>query len=206
MTPERKILIDARMASPHIERQSRITGELTAKIAPGIVDDFNAMMRKSGLSREARVTTVWALADRMAAAIAPHAPCKRGCSHCCHIPVGVTATEAAVIGKRIGVEPAKVKHRTDFGNDPWGYAHPCVFLKNGECSIYDDRPTACRIHFNLDIDNELCKMLPVDAPESNPVPFFDDRAFLQMAVLVGGGPVKVVLSALRDFFPKGKPA
>lgn len=46
-------------------------------------------------------------ADETAAKIAPHAQCRQGCAHCCHIAVSLTEQEAAFIGETIGKVPKK---------------------------------------------------------------------------------------------------
>lgn len=84
--------------------------------------------------------------------------CRKGCSHCCNMAVGISTYEAHLIGKHIGVAP--VNHRTDLDGIPGsitGFMNvPCPFLKNNECSVYEVRPVACRTHFNLSEFPDLC--------------------------------------------------
>lgn len=97
------------------------------------------------------------IADILTAETRGLVPCKRGCNACCHMPVAVAAGEAALIAKEIGVPLARhVEHRTDFTKDPFGAAHPCQFLKAGECSIYAYRPMACRTHFSTEDSPAPC--------------------------------------------------
>lgn len=80
--------------------------------------------------------------------------CTKGCHLCCRQSVNVYTSEAAVIGaycKENGIEISKeyLKKQLMFGwkeiaKKDCGW---CVFLKNGECSIYPVRPIACRNHF-----------------------------------------------------------
>ena len=102
-------------------------------------------------------------ADETAAQIAPHAQCRQGCAHCCHIAVSLTEQEAAFIGEAIGKAPKKPvrAHRlSDGGIEPqkdiaYYQGAPCPFLDGQSCAIYDNRPLACRLHFNLG-DARLC--------------------------------------------------
>lgn len=68
--------------------------------------------------------------------------CRKGCAHCCRVPVDVTALEANIIEQVHGYTPAELRTwqprptRVDY----------CPFLnqKKGVCKIYDVRPLACR--------------------------------------------------------------
>lgn len=85
------------------------------------------------------------LDERLKTDLYPHGTCTRGCSHCCNIAVGVTAVEARYIEVKTGQKANYAKHsEQDF------FGVPCVFLKNGECSIYPYRPITCRVFTSLE--------------------------------------------------------
>jgi len=153
-----------------------------------------------------KIAALWDLADKAGAHIAPYAACKKGCSHCCHIAVSVSRAEAQTIGQRIGRKPREVAARGTqkgaFDDVPWGYGSPCTFLKNGQCSIYEHRPMACRLHFNMDRDALLCML---DPPRTSPVPFYDARQWEVAVIYAGGGRDResVGLADIREFFPPG---
>src|SRR5207247_1525645 len=73
---------------------------------------------------------------------APHAACKAGCSHCCHIPAKISAVAARTMGKAIGRTPAPAGAHAPLADT--GYASPCPFLQAGRCSVYAHRPAVCR--------------------------------------------------------------
>jgi hypothetical protein len=50
-------------------------------------------------TRQQRVIWLHRWASAWVEPLAAQAACKRGCSHCCHIPVGITSAEAHLIGK-----------------------------------------------------------------------------------------------------------
>lgn len=113
----------------------------------------------------------------------PHAACKSGCSHCCHIPVKITQAEAQYIARLTGHKAAAA---TDLPPEPVieGYASPCPFLANDQCSIYDrGRPAVCRSHLNMDQDDLLCQLIPGMAV---PVPFVDTRLLVMAAQQIHG--------------------
>ena len=91
----------------------------------------------------------------------------------------ITSVEAQLIGEAVRRKPARLKEALrlkDAATDP-GYAGrqrsaehrvlgtPCPFLKQGECSVYEHRPFACRTHLSLDDDDLLCQLIEgVDVP------------------------------------------
>lgn len=77
--------------------------------------------------------------------------CKRGCSFCCHINVGISQNEADAIGRyckrnKIPISKKYLKKQLLIPAEQIAFSpvSPCVFLKNKECSIYEARPVACR--------------------------------------------------------------
>lgn len=107
--------------------------------------------------------------------------CKRGCSFCCHINVGISALEAKAIAgyckkNKIPISKKYLKKQLSYDAREIAFSpvSACVFLKGKECSIYPVRPLSCRkyfvrsdpkfcstehsivnrveIHFNLDIE------------------------------------------------------
>jgi Fe-S-cluster containining protein len=139
------------------------------------------------------------LVDQAAVEILPFTACRKGCSHCCSIAVLISDVEAQRIGEAIrrkpvktGAFPADVPALQDkyFGV-------PCTFLKAGRCSIYDVRPLACRLHFNMADDSLFCST--AIAPQNSLVPALNlhgvDKALF---VLTFGS----LHADIRDFFPK----
>jgi hypothetical protein len=174
--------INARIQS-HVPR---FNGEMVA-----LVNSTDAIERK--------IPAFWQLVDEIGAFNEGNVACRRGCSHCCHIAVLLTVEEAQVIGRRIGRPPAHAPPRTDADDFDYGYHSPCTFLVDGECSIYENRPLACRVHYSLDVDALLCELTP---PEPKPVPFMNDLPFMMAFLQMLGMPQRVpVLGEIRDFWP-----
>lgn len=147
----------------------------------------------------ARMRALRQLADEYTEYVGDNTACRRGCAHCCHCAVGVTKTEAELIGTEIKRAPLNAPRRAsdhagDFVDFDWGYHNPCAFLKNGECSIYEHRPIVCRVHFNLDNDDLLCRLNP---PLGTTVVWLDTSHFRDAAIIIGGGHI----ADIRDFFP-----
>lgn len=144
-------------------------------------------------STRQRVIWMFKAGEQFSKGYAPAAACRSGCTHCCHVPVGVTEAEAKEIGLRIGRKPAKNPPRAQGGDGD--YNNPCPFLKNDGCSIYESRPMACRLLLNLDADDLLCRLVP---GSEIPVPYSDSRQFkLAMAQVWGN----THIADIRDWFP-----
>lgn len=76
--------------------------------------------------------------------------CRRGCSHCCHFPVGVTFPEAMRIAQVITDRPElretlRAAHTTT-ADKTWEQlvAVPCPMLRDDACAIHEARPMPCR--------------------------------------------------------------
>lgn len=198
--------VQARIAEGGADALAR-TERINERLKPHI-RGFNE--RISQLVRNQRnadfcVPAFWAIVDEMTAVNGDDVACQRGCNHCCHVQVLMTQDEAEVIGKRIGRkprQPSKFNGRKDVETFDWGYHNPCTFLVDGECSIYENRPMPCRIHYSVDVDALMCELTP---PESKAVPLLNPQPFIMAFLQMLGMPEVVpVLGDIREFFPRGK--
>jgi hypothetical protein len=95
-------------------------------------------------------------ADRTVAAFAgadADIQCRAGCSFCCHQNVSVTIPEAIMIALRLdqAADPrrdAVMQAADDFAGldneERIATGRPCPLLVDHRCSVYSDRPIACR--------------------------------------------------------------
>ncbi|MDQ6880696.1 MAG: YkgJ family cysteine cluster protein [Pseudomonadota bacterium] len=150
------------------------------------------------------------LAATFADAVAPHAACAGGCAACCYQPVAVTREEAEAIAKETGARlQTPAAWSTDADMQHVGQA--CSFLQDSRCTIYQFRPIACRLMFNMDVDALLCQMVPGALSH---VPYADYSDQKELYVRAHLGRVKtgeemraalktVQMADLREFFPHG---
>ena len=97
--------------------------------------------------------------DRVLASAGGTVVCQAGCSYCCNYRVMVTAFEALSIASYVSKLPKETADEIQqalqcyvaqtSGMTPQQHMQTniqCVFLKNDLCSIYEQRPFACRRH------------------------------------------------------------
>lgn len=162
--------------------------------------DAIEIVRGPGTQR-VRYNKLVKLVDKASVEIMPFTACRKGCSYCCSIAVMVTGMEAKRIGEVIKRKPAKVEGVREPGDlealQEKYFDVPCTFLKAGRCSIYEHRPLACRLHFNMADDPLFCSTKI--APQNSLVPALNlqgvDKALFLLTL---GEP----LADIRDFFPK----
>lgn len=175
--------------------------------APGV----DRLLRAARGARTASQRTVW-IHRTVSAWMQPFgnvAACKRGCAHCCHLPVAITSSEARLLSQASGRAVAQPLEAIAVASleDPeaseraMGLASrrglgPCPFLTSqGSCSVYEQRPVACRAHANLDDDDLLCRLIDDAAV---PVSYVDARRIWLMHLAAHRNDL---LADVRDFFP-----
>ncbi len=137
-----------------------------ANTAYALLRDAPTVGRAVELARNVMASMSRLSEGLLAQAPAGSVACKAGCDHCCYQSVGVTAPEALAIFdylERSLSEPefAEVAahlseaHERTRGLSPaerFSPEHPCPFLRDGCCSIYEVRPLSCRGMNSLDAD------------------------------------------------------
>ncbi|MDP3519798.1 MAG: YkgJ family cysteine cluster protein [Hydrogenophaga sp.] len=183
-------------------------------------DAFDRMLTAASRAKSGGQRVLWLhrAADVVAGAVsrAQAAACKKGCDHCCHIPVSLSRTEAthlaAVSGKEMAVAPAhairvskELEQRRSAGapeegvSQRWSHhtGQPCPFLSKGECTVWSARPMACRYYYTLDTDNLLCQL--VSDKNGVEVPQLNVLAFTAMSWGILG--LNQDAADIRDWFP-----
>lgn len=171
----------SRLLEPHRERMKALAER--AQKEPDFAKKFR-------LLRE--------IADYVADAMSGLVPCRAGCSHCCRIPVQLTRVEAGVIAHENGFRVTNPAKYSVDGN-PAYTGTPCPFLVENQCSIYETRPMACRIHYNMDVDALLCEL----RGEVVHVPYFNNFDYQVLMFLAVGQAQAPRLADIREYFPNG---
>lgn len=178
--------------------------EAVAQAITSRLDDENLhRVRKQAeraASPAAKVMYLRKLADTLGAAAAPHVPCKDGCSGCCHMSVIMSEIEATQIAKATGAKMRKGAVRYVAEGDERYSGHACSFLVNNKCSIYENRPYACRVYFVVHRDNSKCQIVP-GVPAM--APSIDLNAYHLAYGAAFGEKVAEGLADIREFFPDG---
>jgi len=143
-----------------------VTG--TASTARGMLGDQPTVDGAVELARSAMAATSRLAEGLLARAPAGAVACQAGCDHCCHQSVGVTPPEALAIWRHLTstlsadelaqvashVAATRARTRGLSSDDRHSPEHPCPFLRDGRCTIYEVRPLACRGMNAFDAD--LC--------------------------------------------------
>lgn len=194
------------------ERWPQAVERARRKVAGAIPSSHAAQLVKAAQrasSAPQRVTWLHRAASAWAQPLQQLSACRSGCSHCCHTPVTISGIEADLIGQHAGVTPAKpmqaVSLQTfkDLQEAADALAaisakvepSPCPFLSDGNCSVYDVRPMACRLLLNLDDDDLLCQLVPGQAI---PVPYANGQ---QLKAFFLVAQPTAPWADIRDFFP-----
>jgi Fe-S-cluster containining protein len=200
---ERAALVAARLEAVENSGIAQVLGAINTRHYPRLVARVRPVIDDRGQSTSAKTRALYDALEPLTQEVGKLAACRKGCSHCCHIAVAINQAEADLIARKTHIPAAKPDNRMLEGRQTFadaialGYAHPCPFLVDGACSVYDVRPLACRTQFNMDIDAELCRL----DQGSNRVPLYKTTDIDMIGVMAAGGPHKVTIADIREFFP-----
>ena len=135
-----------------------------ANTARGVLGDAPSVERAVALAQNVMAATSRLTDGLLARAPAGAVACQAGCDHCCYQSVGVTPPEALAIRDHLrktrsaadlAAVAAHLAERHDrtrglSSDERFSPDHPCPFLREGRCSIYQARPLACRGMNSLD--------------------------------------------------------
>jgi Fe-S-cluster containining protein len=184
------------------EHAERVGAAINERIdTPGMT--ALAKQARAAKSARAKVILLRQMADKVGEAAAGLVPCSKGCSHCCHMATMIHLEEARAIEKATGVKMVPQKtYNVDLLNVERlrnrydGVA--CRFLANNACSIYAERPLACRLHTVVAPDATLCEIVP---GEKIRVPSIDTLQYDLAITQAYGGPLEMKYADIREFFP-----
>ena len=114
------------------------------------IDGLPKHLERIDAGKTDKLRALFRTVDQSSQHLQKFAACKRGCSSCCFLPVSISAAEVEYIEKHTGAKRTSVQpHRNVLGE-------PCPFVEDGECSIYEHRPYACRRHLAFTKTSTWC--------------------------------------------------
>lgn len=183
------------------EKLDRFFGTVPAEIRQS-VQSLPQRIERLNARVPVKLQEILRTADQIFNYAGQFAACARGCGHCCHVHVPIADFEAQYIGHHIGATPIALKQSAPHERKEFSESTPCVFLKDGECSIYESRPLTCRMHLNFDIDNFWCRHDNWNKPEAE-IPRPDIHPLMDAYHMLAGK-TRPIVADIRDFFPYGK--
>lgn len=184
------------------------------------VTEFEESNRDPDAQREGLAAGVHRIIDEAVSLLGAHDPaaadriaCRKGCAHCCYIPVDITPDEAKLLhmmAREAGLDLDMPRLRLQALNsrpDAWAKLSAplrrCVFLgADSACQVYEWRPGACRKYQVLDTADKCDTVRHYGARVLNFVSVPAEIMQSAAVTVFGGGPMAQQLLAA---WPKGEP-
>ncbi len=172
---------------------------------PAVMEDETTKIVSMNASFRVRHSRLEQLADRVNAAIAPLAACRKGCHYCCSMVTLIYRFEAVRLATITGRKMVELPYRSHDQVIQINRLRPqqqCVFVNDGNCAVYEHRPMICRLHHSLANDAEPCRtMVP---GHTNGVMMYDpDFVEVPYHELVRATRPREPWGAITEFFPVG---
>ena len=119
-------------------------------------DEIEKRLASENSSTRSKLRKIYHLMDELGQIRAPYVACGKGCSSCCKMNVKISQIEANIIAERTGMQSKQLPSSRSYKSDQF-MGVPCVFLKEGSCSIYEIRPFVCRNHVSFDTTSYWCE-------------------------------------------------
>lgn len=119
-------------------------------------DEIEKKLISENSSKRTKLHKIYHLMEELGQIRAPYIACDKGCSDCCKMNVKISQIEANHIADKIGIQSKQLPSSRTYKSDKF-MGVPCVFLKEGSCSIYEIRPFVCRNHASFDATPYWCE-------------------------------------------------
>lgn len=143
------------------ENRGELVAHMPANLSEREDRAFNRISN-SKVNPAKKLASLYQMMEEMYRYVDGFTPCKKGCSACCHY--GVTVSEIEIQHIERVTKKKRLKERRPKESF---HGKPCVYLKNGSCSIYAARPYVCRRHIALTSSAHWCdpsRSLEVEFP------------------------------------------
>ena len=111
--------------------------------------------------------------------------------------ISVTKLEASQLSRATGRKAVDLTQSKSHSVNEF-FGRPCPFLVKDQCSVYEDRPLACRKHASYYTSNWACK---TDNLEIQGVPMVQFTGLDEALFMVSADDGQPVVADIRDFFP-----
>lgn len=190
-------------SSDDIEKAQKRRSAFLSALPESMVQKEDQLPRTLSLfnaSTHSKLNHIYRLVDELSEIRAPYVACRKGCSVCCYMNITLTSVEAERLGMTVGRQPVEIKKTIRHPLTKF-QGQACPFIdKEGGCSIYANRPLACRKHVSFFEDDAACHALnEIEVPMLS----FSglDAALIEVSTPKG----QLVLADIRDFFPPENP-
>lgn len=119
-------------------------------------DEIEKKLASENSSTRSKLRKIYYLMEELGQIRAPYVACDKGCSSCCKMNVKISQIEANLIAEKTGMQSKQLPSSRSYKPDEF-MGVPCVFLKEGSCSIYEIRPFMCRNHVSFDATPYWCE-------------------------------------------------
>lgn len=195
------IIVEHGPTPEQLEAAASRRAAFMAAIPKSVLDDEDNLPTViSGVNASARskLHRIYLVADAISEIRKLYVACAKGCMSCCHMNVSITSVEAERLGRALGRKPVSIFQSLHRSLEHFA-GKPCTFLgSDGACSIYTDRPLACRKHSSFFEDAAPCRTEVMNDIEVPKVEFSGlDQALFAVSMERGD----LILADIRDFFP-----
>jgi Fe-S-cluster containining protein len=156
---------------PHVVREAQLLTRTDASLKNYL---FESLQKLSSFSSSTeKLNWLRKEVDSLLKESSGNSQCKKGCHYCCYHPISLSVLEMEDI-KTLKKEPHPERLEAQKGHFNGSQEiqyedRACVYLKEGTCSIYENRPLICRlthvasepIHCHLENNEVPIEHLPV---------------------------------------------